>query len=223
MPPQIKVLIVDDHPIFRTGLRKIIDSADSLEVVGEAEHAEQALELLQSDLTPDVAIVDIDMPGMNGLQFTKLLKKRTPPLPVILLTMHKNENLFNEAVDLGANAYLLKEEAASLVVEGIHHAARGQSYVSPALANFVMNRTRRGTELERECSGLRSLTPTERKIIKLVSDNKSSKEIGAELFISPRTVGAHRNNICRKLGLKGKHPLLSFAIANRSQILDLPD
>jgi DNA-binding NarL/FixJ family response regulator len=223
MPPRTRVLIVDDHPIFRAGLCRIIDADESLEIVGEADCAERALEMLEAGSIPDVAVVDIDMPGINGLQLTELLQHRDPPLPVVLLTMHKNENLFNEAIDLGVSAYLLKDEAVTGVVEGIQQAAKGQSYVSPTLANFVMRRSQQSAVFNREATGLQLLTPTERKVLKLVAENKSSKEIGAELFISPRTVGAHRNNICGKLGLKGKHPLLNFALANRSQIHDLPD
>lgn len=203
---------------------QIIREDDTLEIVGEADSAEQALELLEDEsIEIDVAVVDIDLPGLNGLQLSARLQQRARPLPVVLLTMHKNEDLFNKAVEVGVSAYVLKDEAVEGVVSGIRRAAAGQSYVSPSLADFVMKRAaRKSAEVKTE-DALDSLTPMERKVLKRVAQQKSSKEIAAELFISPRTVGAHRNNIREKLDLKGKEPLLGFALANRDRVLGLPD
>ncbi|MCP3975443.1 MAG: response regulator transcription factor, partial [bacterium] len=171
----------------------------------------------------DVAVLDVDLPGMNGLQLAAHLLKHGPSVQIVLLTMHKNERLFNEAIDLGVGAYILKDEAVRGIIDGIKTVARGGSYVSPSLSEFVMGRRRRATDLERSTDGFASLTATERAVLKLVATNMSSKEIAGELGISYRTVDTHRTHITGKLGLSGQHPLLSFALTNKSAILSLPD
>lgn len=222
MSTPLKILVVDDHPVVRTGLIQIIADGESLEVVGEAGGGEEALRLL--DTTPaDVVVTDFDMPGMNGLELASRLLEHDPPLPVVLLTMHQDEDIFNEAANCGVYVYLLKDEVVANIRQGIEAAAAGEAFVSPSLAKFVMRRSQRAASLREEHSGLDSLTPGERAVLKLVARNLSSKEIATELSVSPHTVSSHRSNISQKLGLSGKHPLLNFALANRSAILNLPD
>ncbi len=201
---------------------QVIASTTELDPVAEAASAEEALALLDDDgLEVDVAVLDLDMPGMNGLQLARRLLARKPPLPVVILTMHKNERLFNEAIDIGVTAYLLKDEAVRNIVAGITATAAGQPYVSPSLSEFILRRSSRTAAVHKQTDGFSSLTPTEITVLKLIAENLSSKEIAARLSVSPRTIGAHRNHISKKLNLTGKHPLLNFALTNKSAILSL--
>ena len=218
----IQILVVDDHPIFRKGMIQIIEDDPSLRIVGQAGSAEEALQQLPA-LPVDVAVVDIDLPGMDGLELSSRLLKRKPPVPVVLLTMHKSEKIFQAALDLGVSAYILKDEAESGIVSGIKCAARGDHYITPTLASLLVNRGRRAAQLRQQTPAVESLTPTERAVLRRIAENKTSREIGAELFISHRTVETHRANICAKLNLSGSHPLLQFALQNKSALADLPD
>ena len=218
----IKVMVVDDHPVFRKGMTQLIAEDPSLEVVAEAGNAEDALDRAKR-LPVDVAVVDIDLPGTDGLELAKRLLRRRPPLLVVLLTMHKSERIFNSALDLGVSAYILKDEAESGIVSGIKSAARGENYITPSLSAYIMRRGRRTTQLRKDTPGLAALTPMERAVLKRIAENKTSKQIGAELFVSHRTVETHRANICDKLNLKGSHPLLQFALEHKSALFDLPE
>ncbi len=218
----LKILVVDDHPIVRKGLIQIIADNESLLVVGEAGSGAEAL-MFTERTEVDVVVTDFDMPGINGLELATRLLERTTPIPVVLLTMHQDEDIFNEAANSGVFVYLLKDEVVANIQQGIEAAARGDSFVSPSLARFVMRRSQRGNRLREENTGLESLTPGERTVLKLVAQNKSSKEIASELSVSPHTISSHRSNISQKLALCGKHPLLNFALANRSAILNLPE
>ncbi len=222
MRSALKILVVDDHPLVRHGLIQIISDTDSLSVIGEAGSGEEALTFVEKTEI-DVVVTDFDMPGINGLELATRLLERTPQIPVVLLTMHQDEDIFNEAANRGVFVYLLKDEVVANIQQGIEAAARGDSFVSPSLARFVMRRSQRATQLREENTGLESLTPGERAVLKLVAQNKSIKEIASELSVSPHTISSHRSNISQKLGLSGKHPLLNFALANRSAILNLPD
>lgn len=218
----IKILIVDDHPVFRKGMIQIIEEDPCLAIVAQAGSAEEALDQIKR-LTIDVAVVDIDLPEMDGLELAGLLLKRKPPVNVVLLTMHKSERIFNTALDLGIAAYILKDEAESGIVHGVKCAARGENYITPTLSSFLMRRGRKSVQLRTQAPGIEALTPMERAVLKKIAENKTSKEIGAELFVSHRTVETHRANICAKLSLTGSHPLLQFALENKSALFDLTE
>jgi DNA-binding NarL/FixJ family response regulator len=218
----IKILIVDDHPVFRKGMIQIIEEDPGLEIVCQAGSAEELLEQIKTKVA-DVAVLDVDLPGLSGLELAERLLKRKPPVRVVLLTMHKSEKIFQAALDLGISAYILKDEAESGIVTGIKCAARGENYVTPTLSSLLMGRGRKAAQLRKESPGLDSLTTMERAVLRKISENKTSREIGAELFISHRTVETHRANICTKLNLTGSHPLLQFALENKSVLMDLPE
>lgn len=201
---------------------QIIEDDPTLQIVGQAGGAEEALRQFPA-LSVDVAVVDIDLPGMDGLELSSRLLKQKPPVAVVLLTMHKSKKIFQAALDLGVSAYILKDEAESGIVSGIKCAARGDHYITPTLASLLVNRGRRAAQLRRQTPAVESLTPTERAVLRRIAENKTSREIGAELFISHRTVETHRANICAKLNLSGSHPLLQFALENKSALADLPD
>jgi DNA-binding NarL/FixJ family response regulator len=217
MTIEIRIVIADDHPIFRQGLRQVIEKSPRLRVVAEAEDGLAALERIQ-EYKPEIAILDIDMPGEDGFAVARRIRELRLPVTVIFLTMHKDELHFNEALDLGVKGYLIKDNAAADVVNCINAAAAGENYISPALSTFLLSRGKRASTLAQERPELGSLTPTERRILVLLSEYKTSKEIAAELCVSVRTIENHRANICTKLELHGTHALVKFAIQHKSEL-----
>lgn len=212
---KLRVLIADDHPIFRKGLVLAIEADTSIEIVAEAGDGQEALRLA-ADLAPDVIVLDIEMPMLNGLQVAQEIIARHLPVDIVFLTMYKEEDMFNEAMNIGAKGYVLKENAVSDIVESIKIVASGRYFISPNISEFLINRSDRVRSLLKKKPQLESLTATERKVLKMISDIKTSKEIADELFISYRTVENHRSNICNKLEIHGSHSLLKFAIENKA-------
>lgn len=212
---KLRVIIADDHPIFRKGLLLAIGSERSIEIVGEAGDGLQALYLAEK-LKPHVIVLDIEMPGLTGLQVAREIIQRKLPVQISFLTMYKDEDMFNEAMDLGVKGYVLKESAVSDIVAAIKTVARGKNYLSPSIAEYLDSRSDHARMLLKKKPQLENLTATERKVLRLISENKTSKEIGDELHISFRTVENHRTNICNKLEIHGSHSLLKFAIEYRT-------
>ncbi len=213
----ISVFTADDHPIFRRGLFDILGEEDDLRLLGQASAGDEALKQILS-LQPDIAILDMDMPGMSGLDVARALEPRKIRTRIILLTMHEDETLFNEAINLGVLGYVLKENAVDDVVTAIRAAAEGRTFISPSVSDFLLRRNREKTELRQQKPGLEQLTPAERRILKQIAEDKTSKEIADALGISARTVETHRQNISNKLGLSGSHSLLKFAFHNKSHL-----
>jgi DNA-binding NarL/FixJ family response regulator len=212
-----KVFVVDDHPIFRRGLRDVILGEPGLEVVGEAGDGKTALEQIKAT-RPDVAILDVHLPDMDGLEVCLALQRLHPPVPVVMLTLQDQESTFNAAMDAGAQSYLLKENAVQEVIQAVRAVIAGNIFFSPAVARFMLTRRQRASALREEKSGMNALTPTERLVLRLVADNKTNKEIGGELCISHRTVETHRTHICEKLNLQGPRALLQFAMEHKSEL-----
>ena len=166
---------------------------------------------------PAVAVLDVNMPEMNGFDVVRNLREINLATEVIFLTMHKDETMFNTAMDLGVKGYLLKESAIDDIAAGIRTVAAGKHFISPALTTFLINRSNR-TDASGK-SRIEALTKTERRILKLISEDKTSREIGEMLFTSVRTVERHRQNICNKLEIRGSNVLLKFAVANKDRLL----
>jgi DNA-binding NarL/FixJ family response regulator len=217
MKTEIRVLIADDHPIFRSGLRHVIEHAAHLNVVAEAPDGMSAFDLIQST-RPDVAILDIDMPGEDGFAVARKIREHRLPVAVIFLTMHKDELHFNEALDLGIRGYLIKDNAAADVVNCINAIVAGQDYISSALSTHLLSRSRRAGAFAQKLPGVADLTATERRILALLAEYKTSKEIASEMCVSVRTVENHRANICAKLELHGTHALVKFASQHKSEL-----
>jgi DNA-binding NarL/FixJ family response regulator len=212
------VVIADDHPVFRRGLRMIIEADADLKIVAEAEDGISALARVR-EAEPEVAVLDVDMPGAGGFDVVRELRKLNLHTQIIFLTMYKDEGLFNKAMDLGIKGYILKDSAIADIVAGIKAAAAGENYISPPLMTFLVNRSTRRAALVQQQPALNDLTPTERRVLTLIAEQKTSRDIAAELFISVRTVERHRLNICTKLDIHGSNALLKFALENKHQLL----
>lgn len=214
---KIKIFIADDHPIFRSGLRQLIETAPQMEIIGEAKDGAEAMERLLAS-PADVALLDIDMPKADGLKVLTALREKGINLQVVFLTMHKDEQFLNAALDLGVKGFLVKDSAAEEVIDCINAVVKGQEFISPQLTSLLLKRLRRAQENPAQVSLLDQLTPTERKVLKLIAQFKTSKEIAAELFMGVRTVEQHRLNISEKFNLKGRHALVKFVTENFDQL-----
>jgi len=212
---KIRIVIADDHPVFRFGLRQIIEAEPAFDVVGEADQGEAARDLVQK-VRPAIVVLDVAMPKLDGLALARLLQKEGTPVKVILVTMYREEKLFKKALEAGVKGYVLKDSAASDIISCIKAVAAGQNYTSPELTTYLVSRVRQVDALREPRSGAETLTATELRVLALLAEYKTSKEIAQELFVSPRTVETHRNNICQKLGIHGSHALMKFALAQKS-------
>ena len=217
MRPGITVLIADDHPIFRTGLRQVIETDPAVRVVAEAGDGNEALATIQS-VGPDVAVLDIDMPGRDGLDVARALRDRRSATRVIFLTLHTDAWFLNAALDAGVHGYIPKESAATEIAGAIRSVHSGQQYVSPLLSSLLITRSRRADALAKELPALDALTPTEMKVLKLVAEIRTTKEIADALCMSPRTVEHHRTSIATKLELHGSHALTRFAVKHQTAL-----
>lgn len=214
---KLKLLIVDDHPVFRRGLREIIEERKTFQIIGEAADGKSALAMLPQ-LRPDVIVLDIDMPHINGLEVARLLQREKSPIRVIFLTMYKDEDLYNAAMDAGVKAYVLKENAGEEIIGALEKVARGESFVSPSLSHATQRRSDRVQSLLLNKPQIDELTAAERQILRLIAEDRTSKEIADVLQISVKTVENHRLNICHKLNLHGSHSLLKFAFDHKSHL-----
>ena len=210
---KIKIFIADDHPIFRSGLRQLIETAPQMAVTGEAKDGAEAIERLLAS-PADVALLDIDMPKADGFQVLTALREKGVNLQFVFLTMHKDEQFLNAALDLGVKGFLVKDSAAEEVIDCINAVVKGQEFISPQLTSLLLKRLRHAQENPAQPSLLDQLTPTERKVLKLIAQFKTNKEIAAELFMGVRTVEQHRLNISEKFNLKGRHALVKFVTEN---------
>lgn len=215
MQREIRLLIVDDHPVFRRGLREIIEENPRFRIVGEASDGEEALRLME-ELKPEIAIVDVDMPRLNGLKVMRALQAKKLPPAVVFLTMYSEEDVFRAAMELGVKGYILKENATDEVVVALEKVLNGETFVSPSLAGVNPRRENRVQSLPLSKPQLETLTLAERRILKLVAEDRTSKEIADLLHVSVRTVEKHRLNICEKLNLHGSHSLLKFAYDHKA-------
>ena len=209
----LNILIADDHPIFLKGLKEVIELEEGFQVVAQAVNGHEALLAMQR-CQPDVVVLDIDMPRLNGLEAAEKMLALRPQLPILLLTMHKERAPFMKALEIGVCGYVLKENAVTDVVNGIHAVVQGSNYISPDMSAFLLRKPAKAAR-PGLADAMATLTPAERQILQLVAGYKSSKEIAGELFISEKTVFNHRMNISRKLNLTGKNSLLRFAIEHQ--------
>ena len=208
----ITVFVADDHPLMRKGLVLALAEEPSLQVIGEAADGATALHHIV-DLKPAVAILDLDMPELDGFEITRRLAKLQLPTAVIILTLHSSVDLLFGALDLGVRGYILKSSAIADVVEGVHRVALGGSFLSEGMQMLL---ARRPQARSQGLDQLAALNPTEQRIVREIAAGFSSREIADALSLSSRTVENYRAKICAKLGLSGAHALTRFAISQRA-------
>jgi DNA-binding NarL/FixJ family response regulator len=217
MSSAINVVIVDDHPLFRQGMRQVVESDARFALVGEAGDGMAALKLIEQT-KPAVAVLDVSLPELSGLEVARKLQAKRSATRVVILTMHSDEETFNRAMDLGVRGFVLKDNAVQDILRCITAVAAGEHYLSPSISAYLVHRRGRAESLAARQPGLDDLTKAERRVLKLISEKKTTRVIAAELFVSPRTIEAHRANISGKLKLQGSHSLLQFALENRTAL-----
>jgi DNA-binding NarL/FixJ family response regulator len=208
MTDQIKVIIADDHPLLMQGLIYVLNKNESIKIIGEAEDGEKALTLIRN-LKPDLAILDIQMPKIDGFEVAKTILKEKMLTKIIVLTMFKDEELINKVIELGIKGYVLKENAVIDILNCIKSVMDDKFFISPQASDIYIKQREKKKKNEDD-----ALTPSEEKILNFIAASKSSKEIAEELFISVKTVENHRSNICKKLGITGNSALLKYALKN---------
>jgi len=214
MDEQTRILIADDHPIFRSGLRQVIEQDPSLCVIGEAGDGNTALAMIV-DLAPDVVVLDVNMPGLNGFAVVESMHAKSIAAETVMLTMHDEEALFAKALSLGVRGYVLKESAVNDIVNCLHAVRRGQNFTSVEVTKYLF---KRATGQTKPVDGLASLTQAERRVLALIAEYMTSRQIADKLCVSVRTIEKHRNNICAKLGVNGSHALIKFALQHQSSL-----
>ena len=215
LPHPTRIIIADDHPLFRSGIRIELEKIQNLSVVGEASDGAEAFDLIL-ELKPDLAILDVNMPHLSGLDVAQKICENECNTHILLITMHKERKLFLRALELGVKGYLLKEALVSEIRQAIIAVAMGSYYLSPELSGMLVDKLNRTTDVEPDWKQL--LTPAELGIMQLIADLRSNAEIAKELFISKRTVENHRVNISRKLEITGTNALLKFAVKNKAML-----
>jgi DNA-binding NarL/FixJ family response regulator len=204
----IHILIADDHGIVRSGIRMLIDRQQGMRVVAEAEDGIEAVELAQAK-RPDVAILDVSMPRMTGLQAAREIRARVPETSVLLLSMHDDERYFFDAVEGGATGYVLKRSADTDLIDAIQAVARGEQFVSPVTERAVIKEWLAGGREDRLED---PLTPRELDVVKLIAEAHTNKQIAEALHVSEKTVESHRANVLSKLGMRDRVELVRYAI-----------
>ena len=204
----MRVLIADDHGIVRSGLRLLLERQDDIEVIGEAADGAEAREIAVRE-RPDLAILDVRMPKLTGLQVTREIKRHAPEVAVLILSMHDDERYLFEALKAGASGYVLKTQADADLMEAIRAVQRGEPFLTPAAQQTLI---RDVLERGREAAGDEDLTPREEEIVKLVAEAHTTREIAEILHLSEKTVENHRGNAMRKLGMRDRVELVRYAI-----------
>jgi two-component system, NarL family, response regulator NreC len=208
MIDRIRVLIADDHTIVRSGVRLLLEAEPDIEVVGEAGDGHKALELVEAH-HPNVVLIDVAMPGMDGMEATRQIRARWPEIYVLALTMHRTDEYFFEMLKAGASGYVLKGAETSELINAVRMVSSGEVFIHSTMARrLVQDYLSRTTTPDESQS---SLSPREKDILKLLAEGYSNNEIAQKLVISPSTVHSHRSNIMAKLGLSTRHELIQYA------------
>ncbi|HKS72004.1 MAG TPA: response regulator transcription factor [Terriglobales bacterium] len=216
----IKCIVVDDHTLFRDGLRRLLEGESDFQVVGEARDAVEALEKVRS-LHPDVVLMDIGMPGMSSFEAARLVEKNCPGTRIIFLTMYEDEEYLLQCLEVGAAGYILKDAPAPKLINAVREVYRGKKYISSqVMEKLVEDFHARPRGKQTRVSRVSTLTPREREVIKMIAEGNSVREIANLLGLSVKTVEAHKFNLMRKLGIHNKAQLVTYAI--QKKIMKMP-
>ena len=205
------ILIADDHPVMRAGIKQVIENRAGFKDIIEADTGDKALTLIK-EKEPDVAVLDIQMPGLTGIQIAEKLENENLKTNIILLTMFDDKRIFLKALDTGVKGYLLKDSSENEIADAVKKVSEGGFYISPELSGLLLKKKTVNAELK---NIFEQLTSSELSIVTLISELKSNKEIADELFVSKRTVENHKVNIAKKLNLNSSKDLLKFVIENK--------
>lgn len=210
LPDAKRIVIVDDHPLFRKGLEELISSDDSFAVCGEAGNAAEAMEVIRK-LNPDLAMVDLSLPGANGIELIKNIRAEFPKLPVLVLSMHDESLYALRALRAGADGYVMKHEAMANVIQAIREVFSGRPYLSPAMAAQVITKFAH-RQAEGEADAVERLSDRELEVLELIGKGNEVRQIAKLLHLSPKTVETHRAHIKDKLDLKNSRQVARFAL-----------
>lgn len=208
---KIKILVADDHEIVRYGICSVLATAEDIEVVGESSTGAKTVEMFK-ELRPDVSIIDITMPDMNGIETTREIHKIDPKAKILILTMHLNEEYLSQTLKSGALGYMLKNSDKKELLEGIRKVSHGQQVFSEPISKLMADKYVRITRQEEQDKEEVHITNREKEILRLIVDGYTSHEIAQQLFISPRTVDTHRANLMQKLDIKNTAGLVRYAM-----------
>ena len=207
----VEIFLADDHGVLRAGLRALLNSEDDLEVVGEAASGDEALRLA-AELRPDIVLLDLNMPGPGGIEITRQLREVLPETRVLVLTVHEDEGLLREAIDVGASGYIIKRAVESELINAIRAVARGDLYIHPAMTRALLREPAKRTRAP--AGAQESLTPRETDVLRLIVRGYTNRQAAEELGLSVRTIETHRANLMGKLGLKSRVELVRWAADN---------
>jgi len=212
---KIKVILVDDHQMFRDGVKSVLSDEENIEIIGEVGHAKALYKLLESK-TPDLLITDISMPDISGIDITKYVSENFPEINILILSMHSNEEFITKALNAGANGYLPKDTSMNELLQAINIIAKGENYFNKGISDTILKSMVNKSKVSKNDT----LTSRELEIVHQVVEGLSNKEIAEKLIISVRTVDSHKNNILHKLGLKSSVEMVKYAIKNNLVKLD---
>ncbi len=208
MTDKLRVLIADDHTIVRTGVRLLLEAEPNITVVGEALDGHEVLSLVES-LRPDVVLMDIAMPGMDGLEATRQIKARWPEIKVLVLTMHRSDEYFFEMLKIGASGYVLKGANPNELIDAVQIVGRGEVYLYPSMAKKLLKDYL--SRVEGSVESEPHLSPREKEILRLLAEGYTNKEVAEKLVISPSTTYTHYSNLMKKLNLSSRRELIQYA------------
>ncbi len=216
---KIRVLLADDHTLFRQGVRRLLNSETDMEVAGEVPNAAEAVEKA-SELRPDVVLLDVAMPGSSSFEAARQIKRNRPETKVLFLTMYDDEDYLVEAMEVGASGYVLKDSPATQLLTAVRDVQRGESYLSPRMLAQLVDDFRTRVRSSTRAPRFSTLTPREKEVIKMLAEGQSVKEIACALNLSVKTVEAHKFNLMRKLDIHNKAQLVQYAI--QKKIIRIP-
>jgi two-component system, NarL family, response regulator NreC len=217
---KIRIILADDHTLFRQGIRTLIAAEQDMEIVGEASNGSEAVEKA-AETRPDVVLMDIGMPGFSSFEATRQIRRNRPETKILFLTMYDDEDYLVEGMEVGGSAYVLKDSPAPQLVAAIRDIQRGGSYLSPRMLSQLVDDFRSRIKSTNRTPRFATLTPREREVLKLLAEGNSTKEIASELNLSVKTVEAHKFNLMRKLDIHNKAQLVQYAI--QKKIIKLPN